>query len=82
MSATKNRPFALLGTTQYLQARLNIQEEILASRLLPTHMSSVVEILPKLVEISEVAKKKTWLVCVSPEGKKTRNGQRFCLASG
>ena len=79
MSATKNRPFALLGTKAHLQARLNIQEEILASRLLPTHTSSVVEIPTQIGRNFQVAKKKT--AFPPPQGKKTRNGQRFCLAS-
>ena len=64
---------------QYPQARLNIQEEILASiqeeilasGLLLTHVSSVVEALPKLVEISKPAKKTTLLFCVFLESSKS-----------
>ena len=49
---------------KYLQARLKIQEEILASGLLPTQVS-VVEILPKLVEIHQRAQKDMALLCFS-----------------
>ena len=49
---------------KYLQARLKIQEEILASGLLPTHVS-MVEILPKLLEIHQRAQKDMALLCLS-----------------
>ena len=65
--ATKNRPFALLGTKAVSAGKIGN----LGFRVATTHVFSVVETLPKLVEISKLAKKNTLLFCVFLEPRKS-----------
>ena len=65
--ASKNRPFALLGIKEVSAGKIGNLGFKVATY---SYMSSVVETLPKLVEISKLAKK-TWLFCVFLESRKS-----------